>query len=161
MSEIIVPKYNIDLDSLVKIFRDEGVYTKKHFKTLWENLSDLCNKGVVISHIEVFKEIKDGHKDELYHWAKTNKHIFKDYNLPEEALKIQEIGKKFPFFVHQKKEKTAHADPWLVAQAMINDIAVITEESKTGGQKTPKVCSEFNVECLSLIELIRKNNWIF
>ena len=163
--KIIIPKYTMDLDSFVKIFRDEGAYTKKHFRTLSDKVSNLLIGGIIISHIEVFKEIEDGYKesgrkDELYEWAKSNKNIFKDYNLPDETFKIKEVGDKFPMFTYQNKEKPNHADPWLVAQAMINNLTLITEEKKMGNSGIPKICIDFKVRYIDLFGLIKENGWV-
>lgn len=160
MSDLIIPKYTIDMDSLVYMFRDDGRYTKKHFKTLWDNVSSLINNGIIISHIEVFKEIEDGYKDDLFVWAKANKNIFRDYNVPDESTKINKIGDKFSSFTIQNKDKPNHADPWLVAQAMINNLTIITEEKGMGERKIPRVCDEFNVKCIDLVGLIKQNGWV-
>lgn len=160
MSEITIPKYTIDMDSLVKMFRDDGVYNKNHFKTLWDNVSELIEKGVIISHIEVYKEIEDGYKDDLFAWAKANKETFRDYNVPDEAVKINEISDKFPMFSIQNKEKPSHADPWLVSQAMLNDLIIITEEKGMGERKITRVCMDYDVKCIDLFGLIRENGWV-
>ncbi len=160
--DITKPCYTIDTGSLIKMFRDDSVYSKKHFKSLWENVSKLFSEGVIISHIEVFEEIKNGGiDDDLFIWAKANKGFFLDYDIPKETNVIADIGEKFMSFSHQKKEKSAHADPWLVAQAKSQGLTVITEEAKTGGEKIPKVCQEFGVDCIDLLGLIKKYNWVF
>ncbi len=154
-----IPKYTIDLDSLVKLFREEGTYTKKHFKTLWNNIEGLIKDGVIISHAEVLEEIKDGGKDELRDWAMKNKGIFKNYDLAKEPPVISTIGEKFPSFLTQNKEKPNNADPWLVAQAMLSGLTLITEEKRMRDMCIPKVCLHFNVRYIDIFGLIRENNW--
>jgi len=154
------PKYTIDLDSLVKLFRDDSVYSKKHFKTLWEKISNLIDNGVIISHADVLEEIKDGYKDDLYHWAHINKNIFQSYNIPHESAIISNIGDKFPTFLTQNKEKPNNADPWLVAQAIISDLIIITEEKRMRERSLPRVCLEYKVKHIDVFGLIKENNWI-
>ena len=155
-------KFTIDASSLIKVFRKEMPYYKGHFKTLWLNIYKMIKSEEIISHIEVYKEIMDGDgDDELSKWTKDHKNIFKDYNMPDESDFIKNIGKKFEKFLHQEKMKPYHADPWIVAQAKINNLIVITEESKVRPQGIPNVCRNFKVESIELFDLIKKNNWIF
>lgn len=153
------PLYTIDMDSLVVMFRDEGVYSKKYFG-LWNKVSELISKGEIISHIEVFQEITDGNADELSIWSKSNKKIFKDYDLKNETEIIEKIAAKFPNFIQQKKQKH-NADPWIVAQAKFNNLIIITQESPQGINKIPNVAKNFGVDTVDLFGLIKKNNWNF
>lgn len=155
-------KYTLDTSSLNEFFDDKRKYTKKHFSGLWNNILVLVENGEIISHREVYEEIMMGHYVELKKWARSNRYIFQNYDLPAEGDFIRRIDQKFPLFVHQGKTRQFYADPWLIAQAKINSLTVITEEKKNNSpRQIPTVCTEFNIKCLDLLGLIKERNWVF
>jgi hypothetical protein len=152
------PKYTIDSSTLMDIFSDTPWISRKDNPTLWEKIEDLIKSGEVISHIEVYKEIKtDGKKgEELYTWAQANKSIFANHDEEHEGPVIRAMSKSYKDFVNDKVG-TEHADPWLIAQAKVRNLTIITEEK--GG--IPAVCRDpdFNVRFVSLWELIKEQKW--
>lgn len=136
------------------------------FRQLWENVEKLCKNKRLIAPVEVLKEIKQG-DDELTKWIKKMK-IFIE---PDEfqLAKVSDVLKNFSFLA--KAEKTSpNADPWIIALAIVNkeseskkllcdDYIVVTEESKTRKDRIPEVCRKYNIECINLIELFRREKW--
>lgn len=56
------------------------------------------------------------------------------------------------------------ADPFVIALARVHGCAVVTGERPSGSLRRPKipdVCRAVGVECLSVLELIRKEGWVF
>lgn len=163
------PEYTIDSSSLMAIFNDEEWPSKKITPGLWERVLELIEQGVIISHIEVLKEIKtDGEKGvELYDWAQEHKDIFLDYNIQEEGKIIKSMSAKYSGFVNAKVG-SVHADPWLVAQAKHWGIKIITEELATASPITarwhiPNICNDpvFDISCVNLLDLSRERGWKF
>lgn len=153
------PKYTIDTCSLASFFRENGFYNKDNFRTLWLKIEKMLFDKIIISHIEVLNEIKEGDKnDSLLVWAKDNDDIFNDYDLSNEPQIIKQIGNISTKFISQGKEKL-NADPWLIAQAKVNNLTVITQETK-GETTIPTICKKMGVQCLDVIGLIKQENII-
>jgi hypothetical protein len=163
-------QYTIDSCSLMDIFNDAPVWTSKAITPgLWSRIESMIADGTIISHIEVFQEIKtDGKKGvELYDWAQLNKQIFRDHRPEIEGPVIAQMTAKYSEFVNGKLG-SAHADPWLIAQAKCDGLKVITEETFSGsarpsGIRIPNVCADqlFGVKTLNLIELAQEQGWQF
>lgn len=137
------------------------------FKPVWENVEKLCREGRLITSVEVLKEIGQG-DDELKRWAKSKREIFIKQNKSQFA-KISELLNKFPFLAKPEKPGP-NADPWVIALAVEKNREeqkdlfpkkhiVVTEESKTKINKIPAVCKNYDIECINLIELFRREGW--
>jgi hypothetical protein len=164
------PEYTIDSSSLMDIFGDTAWISRKTNQGLWEKVLDLIEQGIIISHAEVFAEIKkEGTKgEELYDWAHSHEYIFKHHDEIREGAIIRNMSRSYKAFVNDKMG-SAHADPWLIAQAKVLGIKIITEEKLSTSpkpencQKIPNVCRDplFRVECVNLWALTRERNWTF
>jgi hypothetical protein len=144
-------------------------YPEDTFPTVWENIEKLCKEDRLIAPVEVKKEIEQG-DDDLKRWAKSNKKIFIAPN-ESQCAKVREVLRDFPFLARPNKPGP-QADPWLIALAIVkreeqqktlfpNNYIVVTEESKFKKDRIPAVCRKYNIECISLIELFRKEGWRF
>lgn len=163
-------KYTIDTSSLMDIFNDAAVWTSKDVTPgLWDRISQLIEEGTIISHLEVYREIKteDGKGVELYEWAQANKEIFRPHRPSIEGPIIGSMTKKYSDFVNAKPEGP-HADPWLVAQAKHDSLTIITSETFSTSPllarwKIPNICddSDFDVKTLSLLEFAKEQGWTF
>jgi hypothetical protein len=163
-------EYTIDSSSLMDIFGDTPWVSKKNNPGLWGKIVELVDRGIIISHAEVLLEIKkDGTKgEELYDWAHTHEHIFKPHDERGEGIIIRSMSKKYKAFVNDKIG-SAHADPWLIAQAKHRGLKIISEETLSNSpkpencKKIPNVCRDplFDVECLNLWELTKERHWTF
>ena len=158
--------YVIDTSSLIEM-KDKYPRDVSLFKPVWENVEKLCREGRLITSIEVLKEIEQG-DDELKRWLKSRRKIFIKPNKSQFA-KISEILSKFSFLAKPGKPGP-NADPWVIALAVEkndeeqkglfpNKYIVVTEESKTKIDKIPAVCKNYNIECINLIELFRREGW--
>jgi PIN domain nuclease of toxin-antitoxin system len=163
------PLYTIDSCSLIDIFGSEKMVSKDITPGLWKKILELIEQGVIVSHIEVFQEIKkEGTKgEELYDWTHMNPTIFKDYDWAQEGPIIRVMSPKYDAFVNAKVGNI-HADPWLIAQAKSRKITLITEEKFSTSpnvkkHKLPNVCSDplFNVKSIDLVGLIKEQGWKF
>ncbi len=158
------PKYTIDTSSLLAMLNRGEKYDKGVFKKLWADFQTLCDAGKVVSHIEVQKEIKGGGIKDQIAWIKTYKRIFQKYNLPDEENVIRDIGSRgghFVSFLQQQKSKSVHADPWLIAQAKVENLILITEEAVNSPKKIPQVCIALGVKSISIFGLIQEEGWSY
>jgi|GEM_PF-5433816 len=97
-------RYTIDSCSLIDIFGDETMVSKKVIPGLWERILELIEVGIIISHVEVLSELKkEGEKgEELYDWAHANEWVFKDYAWEGEGRVIKAMSPKYAAFVNLK-----------------------------------------------------------
>ncbi|MBI5220442.1 MAG: DUF4411 family protein [Candidatus Liptonbacteria bacterium] len=164
-------EYTIDSCSLMSIFSETPWISKSVNPGLWERIKELMAEGVIISHAEVLAEIKkDGKKgEELYNWAHANEHIFKNHDEDIEGKIIRSMSVTYKVFVNNKnKASDVYADPWLIAQAKLHKLKIISEETHSGSTdpenyKLPNVCDDplFGVKCLNLWELVTERGWTF
>lgn len=160
--------YCIDTSSLIEM-KDKYPQDVTLFKKVWENMDNLCKELRLIAPVEVLKEIEQG-DDELKRWAKgKGKKIFVKPD-KRQSEKMKEILTKYSFLAHYEKSGP-NADPWLIALAIVKNeeekeklfpdkkYIVVTEESKTRKERVPFACKAYNIECINLIELFRKEGW--
>lgn len=120
------------------------LYPQDIFPSLWRNLESLINQGRLISPQEVFEELKKK-DDELLEWAETYKSMFKNLDAD-------------PFVIALARCKERQRTFW-------DEHRIVVSEEKLAGPgsrpKIPDVCKSYGVECISLTELFRKENWQF
>jgi len=160
--------YCIDTSSLIEM-KDKYPQDVTLFKKVWKNMDNLCKEQRLIAPVEVLKEIEQG-DDELKRWAKgKGKKIFVKPD-KKQSEKMKEILTKYIFLANSEKPGPNAADPWLIALAIVKNeerrgqlfpdkYLVVTEESKTRENRIPFVCRIYNIECINLIELFRKEGW--
>lgn len=83
--------YVIDSSSLIELNRS---YPIDVFPSLWKNVETLIEKGFLISHKEVLKEISVM-DDSLTKWAKKQKKFFKVLDDTQMNI-VRQILKKIP-----------------------------------------------------------------
>jgi len=155
--------YCIDTSSLIEM-KDRYPQDVTLFEKVWNNIDNLCKEHRLIAPIEVLKEIEQG-DDELKRWVKGKKIFAKPDK--KQSEKMKEILAQYSFLADSEKPGP-NADPWLIALAIVKNneeelpfykYIVITEESKTRNNRIPFVCKTYNIECINLIELFRKEGW--
>jgi hypothetical protein len=147
-------RYAIDACALIDASKAYNI-KKKAFTHIWDKFDELFESGLLISSSEIFEELKD--KD-LFEWAKKHKDKF----LPlEESIQKQttRILAEFPSLVKiRPKGASSNGDPFLIATAMECNCALVTNErsgdESSGDYKIPNVCKKYNIECLTLSELL-------
>lgn len=126
-------------------------YPPATFPSVWRLIEEGLNDGRVIAPREVFTEltVKD---DDVHEWAKPFVGCFVD---PTEAVQGQvgTIQALLP-----KPGVRDVADPWVIAEAKVRALTVVTYEGQSfSGTKTikastkmPGLCQHFSVPCLTL-----------
>jgi hypothetical protein len=161
-------EFTIDSSSLMDIFNEGSWTSKKVNSGLWKRVEELIDSGAIISHAEVLAEIKmEGEKGEdLFNWAQDHKPIFKPH-LASEGAVIRSMSPKYEAFVN-RVVGSEYADPWLIAQAKVRNIVIITEEKKSRSPDLakcaiPNVCDDpaYAVRYMSLFDLTTHMGWTF
>jgi len=147
------PKYSIDTCSLTAMRR---IYPRDVFPSAWRKIEGLVESETLIAVEEVLEELK-AQDDELLEWASDRLQMFVplDQSLQTEAKLVLS---SHPNLVDLKKRKSG-ADPFVIASAIVNDCTVVTEEKPSGGPgrpKIPDVCRAYKVECITVLEMLRR-----
>jgi hypothetical protein len=148
------PRYIIDTCSFTAMRR---LYPRDVFPSVWEKLDALAADGVILSIDLVMDELQT-QDDDVTDWAKGHPDIFLPLDEPLQRKATEILGRFPDSFIDLKKRKSG-ADPFVVAAAIVYGCSVVTEEKRSGGPakvKIPDVCQSFGVECLPLLELLRR-----
>jgi hypothetical protein len=151
--------YCVDTSSLIAAWHER--YPIDNFPKFWDRVDALIREKRLISPVEVFLETKK-RSDELHGWLKARKaDIFLEL---DDAVQTEaaNVLVRFPRLVEDKKLNTS-ADPFVIALALVQVAAFVTEDKPTGNDRKPHipdVCAAFGVECKSLIDMIRSEKWV-
>jgi len=145
-----IPTYCIDSNVFINLKH----YPRDIFPTIWTKIEDMIKVGEIISHQEVFKEIKIG-KDKIHEWCKQNKKMFKDVD----ECQIQRIvairDKYTKDYWGRNSMKGVWADPWVIALASCEDAIIVTDE-KNKSNHIPDIANRINIPCLNRFEFFKK-----
>jgi hypothetical protein len=158
--------YVIDTSSLIELKR----FPDDVFPTLWKKLENLIDKGFMISPREVMKELF-AQDDDLKKWTHKQKKLFRDLDANQIKI-LKEILLKYPSLANSDSD-TPCADPFVIALAIelakdpqktldptIKKRIVVSEERLHGSKvKIPFVCKEYNIDCITMIEMCRNEGW--
>lgn len=128
---------------------------------LWEKLDSFAATGVAICPDEVLKELSK--KDDALHmWAKKRPKLFLplDVQIQAEAAAVLAV---FPRLVDTRKNRSI-ADPFVIGTAKVRKATLVTGERATGTHERPRipnVCAHFGIPCISMLQLIREQGWVF
>ena len=149
-----VPIYCIDASALINITRYPG-YPKEVFPTIWEKLEAMVEKGELISHIEVYEEVKK-RKDPIYEWCKQKKCMFKDID-DCQIIEFEKIRTQYDpdYWNNEISKGGPWADPWLIALSICEDAILVTDEKYTRN-RIPYIANHFKRQCLNLINFFKK-----
>ena len=147
------PKYVIDTCSLTKM---RHTYPSDIFPTAWQKLTVLSGSGILISAEDVLEELS-AFDDEILKWAVLQDDFF--YPLDNSIQKLAtEILTDHPGLLDLRKNKSS-GDPFIIATALYNECALVTEEKISNSPirpKIPNVCKALGVECITIIEMFRR-----
>ena len=154
--------YSIDTSSLIAAFHER--YPIKNFPALWRKIQELIrNDRLKMSQIVFEETMRD---TEIKQWC-DQRELKQDFQVPiDESVQecVNEVLSQFPRLVDNRTGKSG-ADPWVIALAMITqDCIVVTEENPTHSENRPKIpdaCAYFDLQCIKIVDLIKRENWIF
>jgi len=161
--------YVIDTNALIDLYR--RWYSRDIFPTLWGKFEALISQGLVISSLQVFKEIEQK-DDELLKWAKEEKEMFKDLDERQDRYMREIMSNPIPGFnlglVNVRKFKSV-ADPFVIALARAKRWTVITSEkyvninpkNPDARPRIPNVCKHYGLKWSSLPDFFREQDWRF
>jgi len=154
--------YVIDSSSLIVC----GHYFPSRFPSFWQEFNSLAEAGRTLSVREVRRELdRQATREHLRNWVTSNGGFFLPPS-PEETQFVARIFavSHFQQLIAEKQRLAGHpvADPFVVASAYVRGGCVVTEESfRPNAAKIPNVCRHFGIDCISIEEMMERENWTF
>jgi predicted nucleic acid-binding protein len=155
------------LDSNVFIESKNGPYGFDIVPGFWEWIDRMVQNGQVYSTVTVYDELTEGN-DELAEWAKARRYsgLFVDHDNRVQST-FQAIANHVAtnYERHHSDTFLDGADPWVIAQAHVDNAIVVTREAavNTYSKKVmiPNVCNVFDVECIDTFAMLRNTGASF
>jgi hypothetical protein len=134
-------------------------YPPDVFKRLWDQFSALIAAGRAVVADEVLYELSRG-DDECHDWCAAEPNLVAATGDDELAVVVQ-IAADFPDWSSEGKNA---ADPFVIAHASTRGWAVVTDERWSRSPEPrnvniPNVCRHLGVECLTFLEMARREGW--
>jgi len=136
-------------------------YPPDVFPPVWTRLEELVTAGRLVAPDEVREELKRK-LDEPYKWARSQSGLFLPLDSAIQASATA-VLKAYPKLVDNRPNRTS-ADPFVIALAQVRTLTVLTGERPTTNLNRPNipdVCGALKLPCLSLMDLFRREKWIF
>jgi hypothetical protein len=148
--------YSVDTSALLEAWVRS--YPPDVFSNLWRRFERLIADGRFVAVDEVHRELKKK-EDDLCKWAEQQNGLFVplDTRLQRGAAAIIN---RFRTLTNTPTVMRGAADPFVIALAAERRLAVLTaERSKPTRPRIPDVCRALGVECVTLVELFRREGW--
>ena len=152
-------KYCIDTNFLIQL--KNGPYDFEIAPGFWKWLEKEFSAGTIYSSSIVYKELVDGN-DNLAEWIKKRKNS-KVFIAPNDIVQTNHINianyvvGNYPYYQAQKF--LSKADPWVIAQAMVDNDIVVTFEVIVSPEsqkvKIPNICKVFDVSYVTPYIMMR------
>jgi len=154
-------RYCIDTSALIHAWRRS--YPYRNFRPVWDKIDELIEVDRLISSIEVLIELEK-RDDDLFGWAKEREAMFIDIEGDALQFKMGEILGKYPRLIDTRKNRSA-ADPFVIALAALYEppLVVVTQEGPTNKIEKPNipdVCVAEGLDCIDILKLITREDWI-
>ena len=151
-------KYVFDANIFINLQRRQPIDI---YPSVWLKIEELMQDGTVISSREVFDELARG-EDVLFEWAKIRKEYFLPSDVPVQE-RVRTILSEHRGLVEGGK-KINNADPFVIALAQEKDCIVVTEETRTRNNLTPKIpdiCEAYGMKYTDFVGFARYMNFKF
>ena len=149
--------YSLDASSLIEAYHS---YPIGNFPSVWDELEKLIKSDRLKMPELVFDEVKD---KEIREWCDEKK--IKSYiRVTVDQIDQNKVRALSSKLVNPNTGKSG-GDPWVIALAQdFQNCVVVTQEKPSRNKdrpKIPNVCKDLGVECINLLELIKRENWSF
>lgn len=158
-----MPKYSIDASAILDAW--VRYYPYDTFPSFWDRFKDLAGSGLGIATELIEHEIskKD---DGCSAWFIDNDLGGFFIGITDEVqIAVSEMLKNpnYQRLVEDRKG-TFGADPFVIALAKVESLAVVSGErasNKIEKPKIPDVCNDLGIECINILDLMRREGWRF
>lgn len=148
--------YSLDTNSILTAWNQ--TYRPSNFAGFWKRMQQIINEGRARISEEVERELsrKD---DAAYGWVKERD----EFVVPLEenqARLAKALTSEFPTLAKERLGRM-RADGFVMALAQWKGLTVVTAENRRGPEKIPNICEAKNIECISLADMIEREDWTF
>lgn len=165
-----MPPFWLDADVLIQA--KNGLYSFEIAPPFWSFLDEQAKLGKIRSSTKIYDEIlkREAKKDKLTLWAK-NRRNSSMFAAP--ARDVQKVyGQIADYTMEKYSQRRAKAsafltgaDGWIIAHAKCDGGTVVSHESRVDKSsmtpKIPNICTQFDVPCIGLAEMLTKLSFKF
>lgn len=151
--------YSFDTSGLLDGWR--RYYPVATFPTIWENVESLIAAGRGVASDEVLHEL-EAKDDDLLEWARQQDRLFVPATDDIQVV-VRRIMEEHGGLVDPQRGRS-QADPFVIAVAAVHGAAVVTGEMPTrnpANPKIPDVCGAMGIECVSFLDLLTEEGWVY
>lgn len=146
--------YSFDANIFINLAKE--MYPKDIFPSLWEQIWEKIEQGVMTTICVIYDEVQD---EVVINTLKKYEPFFlKKIDQLDKFTEIQDVLKSIlksnPEMIDTTKWKSWW-DPWLIAYAKVYGFTIVTSEKKRG-QRIPNICTQYDVECIWLQDFFRE-----
>ncbi|MBT3801102.1 MAG: DUF4411 family protein [Bacteroidetes bacterium] len=156
-------KYSIDTSAILDAWVRH--YPHDIFPSFWNRFKSLAKSQVGIATELIDHEL--GKKDDGCHkWFKENNLSGFFVELTDSVQNAVSDILKNPNYQRliEDRKGAYRADPFVIALAKVEDLIVVTGEKATNNLNKPKipdVCKDMGIECINILDLMRREGWQF
>lgn len=148
--------YSLDTNLFLLAWNE--MYRPASFPGFWDRLEKTFTDGRALMSGEVLHEVQ--RKDDgVYGWLK-------EHNIPSVDLDVEQLiiarglAKEFPTLAKERLCRQ-RADGFVIALAQYKDLTVVTAENHRGPEKIPNICDARGIQCITLADMIEREQWRF
>jgi hypothetical protein len=136
-------------------------YPPDTFKALWEHMSQLADDGRIIAPEEVLDELK-AQDDDLHAWVRDRGDTIIVPTSRALMLEARAILAEHPRLAMSGTGRSP-ADPFVIGLAGMRGCPVVTQElgGTASKPRIPYVCEQRNIACMTFLQVIRAEGWVF
>jgi hypothetical protein len=158
-----MPKYSIDASAILDAW--VRYYPFDLFPSFWNKFKELVTSDGCVA-IELIEHEINKKDDGCGKWFNENNlnHFFVAIGKDIQA-EVSEMmkNKNYQRLVEDRKGVFG-ADPFVIAFAKVENLTVVTGERANNNiskPKIPDVCNDMGIDCINILDLMRREKWIF
>lgn len=145
-----IARYSFDTSAFIE---PSKYYPQDRFRSVWRDIGNLIQQGIILATYIVKEELA-AKEDNLYHFVIQFPNLFVEPT-PREHIVVRRLVNHVRLRVWGAGDsKKNRADPFVVALATVHNLKVVTYEKS----KIPFACQLLEIDCISFIEFLRREN---
>ena len=153
--------YVLDTSAILHAWRRD--YPPDTFPTLWRQLDEMIESGLVVTPDEVLLELERG-GDEIHAWAIGHENFVVEPDEQVQAI-VRRIVDDWPAFLPEDSHDGVWADPYVIGLASVREATVVTGEvlapDNARRPKMPNICRELGIDWVTILGLLRNEGMSF
>ncbi len=146
-------KYCIDSSSLIDLHKYYPSTSRDGIlRPMWDKLEDMTKQGLLVSSVEVRRELND---KEVIEWYKKNSMqffpVYSDHAALFEKIKPHYTPQNFKRNI---SDTGPWADPVIIAMAAVEKMPLVTNEGTKSSNGIPAIADKLGVKTMNLIQFL-------